>query len=208
MILPLDRDLAGAYLPAMSAASEMLEIPEVRARISALSVAEYHHLSELNENGRRTELIRGVVIEKMSKSPLHSGIASLLYDLLQPQLPSQFWLRKEEPLTLRDSEPEPDISLVRGLRRDYARHHPSTAILVVEIAVSSAAADRAMAGLYAEAGVEEYWIVLALERRVEIYRRPEAGTYSEKQMAENEAIIRCACLDGVAISLRELFGEV
>src|SRR5438093_10728764 len=110
----------------MSAASAMLEIPEVRARVSPVTVAQYHQFPEFNENGRRTELIRGVIIEKMSKSPLHSGTASALYDVIRPQVPPGFWLRKEEPLTLRDSEPEPDLSLVRGSREDFTTRHPAT----------------------------------------------------------------------------------
>ena len=58
----------------------ILEIPEVRERVSRLSVEDYHRLGEYNERDRRTELIRGIVIEKMPKSPLHRIIASLLYD--------------------------------------------------------------------------------------------------------------------------------
>jgi len=42
--------------------SAILEIPEVRQRVSRLSVEEYHRLDEFNNNGRRTELIRGIVI--------------------------------------------------------------------------------------------------------------------------------------------------
>src|SRR5947208_10924301 len=94
--------------------SAILEIPEVRQRISRLSVEEYHRLAEFNENGRRTELIRGILIEKMSKSPLHRTVASLLYRLLLAQLPDGFSVWKEEPLTLADSEPEPDVSVTRG----------------------------------------------------------------------------------------------
>ena len=55
--------------------SAILDIPEVRQRFSRLSVEEYHRLDEYNANGRRTELVRGIVIEKMSKSPLHAAIA-------------------------------------------------------------------------------------------------------------------------------------
>jgi hypothetical protein len=47
----------------------ILDLPEVRQRVSPLSVEEYSRLDEYNENGKRTELIRGIVIEKMSKSP-------------------------------------------------------------------------------------------------------------------------------------------
>src|SRR5438876_5510168 len=105
----------------------ILEIPGVRERISRLSVEEYHRLDEFNENGRRTELIRGFVIEKMSKSPLRRTVASLLYKSLLAQLPPGYAVWKEEPLTLSDSEPEPDISVTSGQERDFRTAHPSTA---------------------------------------------------------------------------------
>src|SRR5258706_12820736 len=97
----------------------ILEIPEVRQRVSPLSVEEYHRLDEFNENGRRTELIRGILIEKMSKSPLHSSVAKRLYDLISAALGKGFVVRREDPLTLRDSEPEPDVSVVRGREADF-----------------------------------------------------------------------------------------
>ncbi len=122
--------------------SAILEIPEVRQRVSHLSVQEYHQLGEFNEDGRRTELIRGIIIEKISKSPAHRTIGSLLYDLLARLLPKGYSIWKEEPLTFADSEPEPDISVTRGEKADYAVQHPTTAELVVEVAVSSAALDR------------------------------------------------------------------
>src|SRR5438093_6836054 len=189
----------------MSATGSILEIPEVRARVSPLSVEQYHQLPEFNTNGRRTELIRGVLIEKISKSPLHSGVASTLYDLLRPLVPAGFWLRKEEPLTLRDSEPEPDLSLVPGAHHDYAARHPASAALVIEVAVSTAAEDRALADLYAEAGVEEYWIVLPVERRVEVYRRPQAGAYLDCQVVEAGVTIVCASLPSIRLHLSDLF---
>src|SRR5262245_61175836 len=161
----------------------ILEIPEVRQRISHLSVEEYHRLDEFNEHGRRTELIRGIVIEKMSKSPLHRTICSLLYKLLSAQVPKGYSVWKEEPLTLADSEPEPDISVTRGTESEFTTAHPTTAELVIEVAVSSATLDRENASLYAEGGVNEYWIVLGNERRVEVYRRPENGRYQEMRVA-------------------------
>src|SRR5438270_2006983 len=125
----------------------LLEIAEVRERLSRLSVEEYHRLDELNEHGRRTELIRGLVIEKMSKSPPHRIVTSALFRLLQTQLPPGCSIWKEEPLTLADSEPEPDISVCLGAESDFSKAHPSTAELVVEVAISSAALDRANASL-------------------------------------------------------------
>lgn len=183
----------------------ILDIPEVRQRVSRLSVAEYHQLGEFNENGRRTELIRGIVIEKMSKSPLHSAISKRLYDLIAALLPAGFVVRREDPLTFRDSEPEPDVAVVRGSELEFFESHPTTAELVIEVAVSSATLDRENASLYAEAGVPEYWIVLGNERCVEVYRQPQAGLYQQKLTVRAGEAVECAGVPGVRIQLAELF---
>ncbi len=183
----------------------ILEIPEVLQRISRLSVEEYHRLDEFNEHGRRTELVRGLVIEKMSKSPLHRTIASRLYRLLLAHLPDGFCVWKEEPLTLADSEPEPDISVTRGQESDFATAHPATAELVVEIAVSSAVLDRELASLYAEAGVKEYWILLGPERQAEVYRQPQKGRYQQMQIVRADDVLECASPPGLRLRLSELF---
>ncbi|MDR3401311.1 MAG: Uma2 family endonuclease [Chthoniobacter sp.] len=183
----------------------ILELPEVRRRVSHLSVEEYHRLDEFNENGKRTELIRGIVIEKMSKSPLHATIATRLFKLILPVLPSDFTARLEQPLTLADSEPEPDVSVIRGSDADFKEAHPSTASLVVEVAVSSLELDREIATLYAEAEVEEYWIILGYEKAVEVYRRPVAGVYQEKTTVKMDETLTCGSVPGLAIPLHEIF---
>jgi Uma2 family endonuclease len=185
----------------------ILEIPEVRQRLSRLSVEEYHRLDEYNEHGKRTELVRGLVIEKMSKSPLHRIVTSLLYKLLQAQLPSDYTVWKEEPLTFADSEPEPDISVTKGRESDFVAAHPSTAELVVEVAISSPALDRENASLYAEAGVKEYWIVLGPERKVEVYLRPENGRYRETRIFTAADTIECASLPNVRVRIADLFAR-
>ena len=185
--------------------SAILELPEVRQRVSRLSVGEYHQLGEFNENGKRTELIRGIVLEKKSKSPRHSALSTQLYKRILLALPDGYTARKEEPLTLADSEPEPDMSVIRGGDADFAAGHPTTAELVLEVAVSSAALDREIASLYAGAGVKEYWIVLGSERRVEVYRRPENGTYSERLVFGAGDKLVCESVPGVLIALDELF---
>lgn len=189
----------------MSAASLMLEIPEVRASVSPITVEQYHQFPEFNENGRRTELVHGVVIEKMSKSPLHASIAKLLYDHLHAAVPRGFSVRQDQPLTFRDSEPEPDIAVVHGSVQDYRTSHPATAVLVIEIAISSVGLDHEKVALYAEAGVEEYWIILPAERKVEVHRRPEGGQYLDHNLVEGDAVLECASLPGIGVRLAELF---
>jgi Uma2 family endonuclease len=183
----------------------ILDIPEVRLRVSPLSVEQYHCLGEFNEKGRRTELIRGIVIEKMSKSPLHRSICSRLYKMLLAELPPGYSVWKEEPLTFKDSEPEPDISVTVGSEEAFNDKHPASAELVVEVAISSAVLDRANAALYAEGGVKEYWIVLAAKRQVEVYRRPEDGIYRDRTLLGGNRLLACTSLPMIKVQLAELF---
>ena len=92
-----------------------------------------------------------------------------------------------------------------GQDSDFKTAHPSTAALVIEIAVNSPGLDRELASLYAEAGVGEYWIILALEQTVEIYRRPVNGVYQEKTRSDADATIICSSVPFEIISLREVF---
>ncbi len=183
----------------------ILEIPEVRQRVSPLSVEDYHRLGEFNENGRRTELIRGIIIQKMSKSPLHSAIAKRLYDRIAALLPAGFVVRREDPLTFADSEPEPEIAVVRGTEADLFKAHPKEAELVVEVAVSSPALDRESAFLYAEAGVTEYWIVLGPQHQVEVYRQPAKGRYLEVRLFGEQETLQCVSIPAVRIPVGDLF---
>jgi Uma2 family endonuclease len=185
--------------------SSILDLPSVRARLPRISVEEYHRQGEFQANGRRTELIRGVVIEKMSKSPLHGTIASTLQDLLSPQIPAGFIIRREEPLTFADSEPEPDLCIVRGVRLDFLHANPSTAAIVVEVSVTSISEDRERAFLYAEAGIEEYWIVLPATKSVEVYRRPEDGRHLEMRAYRADEPLIAGPIPGLKLSLPALF---
>ena len=185
--------------------SSILDLPSIRERLSRISVAEYHRQPERNAHGRRTELIRGFVIEKMSKSPLHGTIAGLLHDLLVPQMPKGCFARLEQPLTFGDSEPEPDLVMVRGERREFFKAHPVTAAVAVEVAVTTAPEDRELAALYAENSVDEYWIILPREKSIEVHRHPENGRYREMRLYTVGDILECASVPGVRVALGELF---
>ena len=185
--------------------TELLEVPAIRQCVSPLSVAEYHQLGEFNENGRRTELIRGIVIEKMSKSPLHCFIASELREILTAQITPEFVIFFQDPITTIDSEPEPDVMAVRGSRKDFRAAHPTTAELVIEVAVTSLEIDRVKALIYAEAGVKEYWIVCPEEKRVEVFRQPGAQGYAETLTVCAPAVLASTALPGVQVDLAALF---
>jgi Uma2 family endonuclease len=89
-----------------------------------------------------------------------------------------------------DSEPEPDVVWAR--RRNPAEGHPTAAdvLLVIEVADSSLEIDRTeKAALYADAGIQEYWIVNLLDRAIEVYRGPTRAGYSSQQTFAADQVV-------------------
>ena len=101
--------------------AEASQGPVSGARVWPLSVEAYHALGEAGLIPKATELLYGFVYHKMSKSPLHTLLLMRLLRLLQSALPAGMHFRPEQPLTCGDSEPEPDLALVAGIRGDFAR---------------------------------------------------------------------------------------
>ena len=159
----------------------ILDVPEIRARVHRLTVAEYRALAEDRPGYEHAELIRGIIVEKEMKTPLHNGLTKRLYDLFLRRAPEGWVVRQEASFQLTDSVPEPDLCVTQGTEAEFFVRQPTTAGLIVEVAVTSLAADREKAALYAEAGVNEYWIVLAEPGLVEVYRRPQGGAYRERR---------------------------
>jgi Uma2 family endonuclease len=123
----------------------------------------------------RVQLVEGEIVEMAPQGPAHMTAIRLAEDALRTAFRPGFDVRSQGPLALSEvSEPEPDVAVVRGGPRDYARTHPATAVLVVEVADTTAEFDRARKGpMYARAGIPEYWIVDLNLATVDVYRQPE-----------------------------------
>lgn len=150
-----------------------------------LSVEQYHEMIETGilHEGDPIELLDGWLVYKMTKNPPHETATGLIQDVIAPLLPKGWILRLQAPITLSDSEPEPDAAIVRGKRQDYAHHHPSASdvAVVIEVSDSTFQRDRELKQrIYARAGISAYWIVNLVEGQIEIYTRPQgaAGSFS------------------------------
>ena len=170
-----------------------------------ISVDAYHLMQESGMAAPRAELIRGVIIEKMSKSPLHTGLTFQLRELLYRWAGNRFWVRKEAPLTPADSEPAPDVSIVRGLHDEFSRSHPTTAVLVVEVSVTTESADRELLPAYALAGVEEVWLVLALKQQIVRSSQPSGDVYAESVAFGIGEVLPSLALQGFTLPVSDLF---
>ena len=137
---------------------------------------EYYKMAEAGvfRPSERVELIGGRIVTMSPQNSPHATALTLAHEELRTLFGTGYVVRIQLPLDLSpSSQPEPDITVVRGSVRDYASTHPTTALLVVEISESTLAFDRGeKASLYASAGIPEYWIVNLLDRRLEVYRDP------------------------------------
>ena len=142
-----------------------------------LSVKQYHEMipAGILEDGSPVELLEGLLVRKMTKKPPHCLSVGLTHDALFALLPAGWHLNVQGAITTRESEPEPDIAVVRGERRQFADHHPGPkdAALVVEVADASLRRDRTFKKrIYARARVPVYWIVNLVDRQIEVYSDP------------------------------------
>jgi Uma2 family endonuclease len=153
-----------------------------------LSIGQYHEMvrAGIIAEDDPVELLDGLLVSKMTKSPLHSATTKLTQKTLERILPEGWHVASQEPLTLARSEPEPDVSVLRGDARQYLDHHPGAAdvALVIEVADASWQRDRTLKkSLYAQAGIAVYWIINLVDRRVEAFSEP-SGPVAEPDYAQ------------------------
>jgi Uma2 family endonuclease len=172
------------------AANSMLEksLTVPAEPIWRLTIEQYHQMIDdgiLTEDDP-VELLEGWLVTKMPKNRPHSLATQLTRESLAQIVPSDWYVDAREPITTADSEPEPDVIVVRGDRRNYVERHPypEDVALIVEVADATLQRDRTLKlRLYASARIPVYWILNLPERQLEVYSDPigqgEKATYRQ-----------------------------
>jgi Uma2 family endonuclease len=171
---------------------------------------EYEHLVREGAfpPGARIELVDGILYEMSPQDSPHATGYLLALEALGPAFPSGegYVLRSQLPLALGDdSEPEPDIAVVPGSIRDYYHGHPTTALLVVEVADSSLLHDRQRKiPLYARFGIPESWLLNLPRRALEVYRDPVDGMYQTRIVLRAGETVSPVTRPGISIAVADL----
>jgi Uma2 family endonuclease len=185
--------------------------PDALERQRPIRVDEYHRMIEAGILGEdeRVELIDGVLVAMTPQGRLHAFVIQELNRLLVRALADEYKLLTQLPLTLGSgSEPEPDLAVVRAEDARSRTRHPAAALLVIEVAGDSLRLDReTKAGLYARAGVPEYWIVNLAAAAIEVYRDPDPATGSFRTMSQcrRDETLTALSVPGIRVDLRTLF---
>ena len=158
----------------MAGVSILVQVPELHQ----LSIAEYHRLVGCGafDEDTRVELIDGLVVDMSPKTPQHENAVRWLIDWLVDHLDrSRNQLMVSAPLTIGTSEPEPDLAIIK--RAQPTLEHPTRALLVIEVAVTSSDRDlRTKPAVYAQAA-EEYWVVDLERQCLVVHRDRTKGGY-------------------------------
>jgi len=170
-------------------------ITEAPFTLRKWTVKEYHKLGQMGffHPEERVELLSGNIIKMSAKGTAHTSALGRTDRLLQNLFGNLAWVRMQDPIALDDnSEPEPDIALVRIDPLDYATHHPtpSEVYLIIEVADTSLTFDREIkAKAYARSGITDYWVLNVNERQLHVFREPaDDGYQSEVILGETASI--------------------
>lgn len=147
------------------------------------SVAEYHSLIESGLlAGKSVELLNGEIIKMSPEGEQHSYTNDDVAELLREKLQGLAKIRESHPITLDNSEPEPDIAVVRLPKTIYTQHHPYPEDIywLVEVSQQTLRKDlTAKSATYARNGIPEYWVIDLVNKKLIIHTAPQNNQYSQ-----------------------------
>jgi Uma2 family endonuclease len=184
---------------------------EQEPQIHLWSIADYHQMIEAGvlDEDDRVELLEGKIVCMSPQRPFHAASVQRSSRLLFKLLGDRAYIRTQLPVTLgNDSEPEPDIAVVRFDGNEYSFRHPEAPdiYLLIEVADWTISKDRKQkARIYGKNQVLEYWILDLQKRQVYIFRHPEDGSYREELILSSDDTATMQAFPDVAIALDALF---
>jgi Uma2 family endonuclease len=160
------------------------------------SVEEYHEMIEKGIlSDRPVELIAGEIWSMSPEGPLHHSLNWEIADYLRDLLRGVALISEAHPITLADSEPEPDIAVVRSPRSKYRNRHPLPEDIYWLIEVSDTTLDYDLGikkKAYARAKICEYWSVDANQKLIRVFHKPQGDDYQVVQEYTEGVIITLA----------------
>lgn len=165
----------------------MLRSMTINAPKRRFSVEEYHRLAELGilKEDDKVELVQGEIVEMSPIGPKHASTVNRIVRLLTKIFDTKYIISSQNPVQLGlDSEPEPDIVILKERADFYASGHPKAedAIFIIEVADSTLQYDTEVKlPLYAQSGIAEYWVVDLQNHQLIIHSRLADAAYQQLQ---------------------------
>lgn len=149
------------------------------------SVAEYHQLIETGLlEGKSVELLEGAIVQMSPEGIPHSYTNHTVVKYLRKLLAGLAEVREAHPITLDNSEPEPDIAVVRIPDTIYAQHHPYPQDIHWLIEISNLTLDKDLnkkSIIYARNGILEYWVIDLSHQKLWVFTNLQNTEYLDRQ---------------------------
>jgi Uma2 family endonuclease len=175
------------------------------------TVDQYHRMGEAGvlREDTRVELLDGEIYQMAPIGPRHASVVDRLTELLVTRLAGRAIVRVQGPVPSGStSAPEPDFALLRRARDFYAEKRPRSedVLLVIEVADTPLAHDRAKLRIYAGAGIPEVWIVDLTTDRIEVHRSPGEAGYRETRTAGRQQTLAPHAFADVSLAVDDILG--
>ena len=171
------------------------------------TVDDYHSMIEAGIlHNRRVELLAGEIIEMTPETPIHYNTAKQGAKYLEQLLAGKADVRFNGPITLENSEPEPDIAIVRLPESEYNNRHPQAEDIfwLIEVAKTSQKKDLELkTTIYATAHIQEYWVLDLSTKQITVFREPQNGQYMTQQIF-SKGMISPVAFPEIQVSIEQL----
>ena len=175
------------------------------------SIADYHQIIESGVlEGKSVELLEGEIIAVSPESPLHSTTNYTVANYLRTVLDSLAIIREAHPITLDNSEPEPDIAIVSTPYTKYISRHPYSQDIywLVEISNKTLTKDlQEKSVTYARNGIVEYWVIDLINKKLWLFTNPQNNGYQNRQELTT-GIIKAIAFPKINIEVEKLLNPV
>ncbi len=160
----------------------------------------------------KVEMIQGRLVEHPGQTPRHAytvtHMARCFRDVLEPALQ----VREHGPIAIsNNTHADTDILVVRDSRSEYEERHPGPdeSLLLVEVSDLTAEYDLGeKAALYAQAGIADYWVMLANEAAIVVHRKPALGKYQNISRLTGRNTLSPLAMPGAVWTINALLGRI
>jgi Uma2 family endonuclease len=163
----------------------------------------------------RYELIDGEIISKMGQNQPHLLTVMRVVRWLMDMFGSDH-VQCQGPIEVSEAddeinEPEPDVAVLINSLNVFInrRARPDDIHLVVEVSDTTLRFDlRNKAALYARAGIEEYWVVDVVGRRIIVHRQPDSESYGQILEYREDELVASQAYPAASIRVAELLAPL
>jgi Uma2 family endonuclease len=177
--------------------------------IAKWTIDQYHELVVTGIlDDRRVELLAGDIVEMPPEGMPHAVYCGRTVEYLRKLLGDRAKVREAHPITLpNNSEPEPDVAIVRAPDTQYLAHHPypEDIFWLIEYADSTLTKDlNNKQRIYAQAGILEYWVVNLQASELIVFRSAGNDGY-QAETRLNDGSIAPLSFPDLEVDVRRLF---